>query len=147
VCWCYVAELAVGDVVSECRMQPALWYHITNSQSRYITPTRLKSTQYSLHNNAPGSRKLLKMDVLTSKTCWAVNWHNKACVNKLVYLYSNKNAQYVHKKWLYLTLYCSLQDTSSAVITPRSYACIQESSSHPQPLSTTSLTLVPASFV
>ena len=64
-------------------------YHITNSQSRYITPTLLKSAQYSLHNNAPSSRKLLKMDVLTSETYWAVNWHNKASVIKLIYLYSN----------------------------------------------------------
>jgi len=48
-----------------------------------------KSAQYSLHNNAPSSRKVLKMDVLTSETCWAVNWHNKASVIKLVYLYSN----------------------------------------------------------
>jgi len=70
-------------------VQPALVYHITNSQSRYITPTRLKSAQYSLHNKAPSSRKLLKMDVLTSETYWAVNWHNKASVIKLVYLYSN----------------------------------------------------------
>jgi len=31
-CRCYVAGLAVGDVVSECRLQPALGYHITNSQ-------------------------------------------------------------------------------------------------------------------
>jgi len=69
-------------------VQPALGYHITNSQSRYITPTRLKSAQYSLHNNAPSSRMLLKMDVLTSETCWAVKWHNKASVIKLVYLYS-----------------------------------------------------------
>jgi len=45
--------------------------------------------QVSLHNNATSSRKLLKMDVLTSETCWAVNWHNKASVIKLVYLYSN----------------------------------------------------------
>jgi len=29
------------------------------------------------------------MDVLTSERCWAVNWHNKASVIKLVYLYSN----------------------------------------------------------
>ena len=50
-------------------VQPALEYHITNSQSRYITPTRLKPAQYSLHNNAPSSSKLLKMDVLTSETC------------------------------------------------------------------------------
>jgi len=70
-------------------VQPALGYHITNSQSRYITPARLKSAQYSLHNNAPSSRNLLKMDVLTSEKCWAVNWHNKASVIKLVYLYSN----------------------------------------------------------
>ena len=70
-------------------VQPALGYHITNSQSRYTTPTHLKSAQYSLHNNATSSRKLLKMDVLTSETCWAVNWHNKASVIKLVYLYSN----------------------------------------------------------
>jgi len=85
--WCYVAGLAVGDVVSECRL--ALRYHITNSQSRYITPTHLMSAQYNLRNNTPSSRKLLKMDVLTSETCWAVNWHNKASVIKLVYLYSN----------------------------------------------------------
>ena len=43
-CWCYVAGLSFGDVVSECRLnQPALGYHITNRQSRYITPARLKS--------------------------------------------------------------------------------------------------------
>ena len=50
-------------------VQPALGYHITNRQSRYVTPTRLKSAHYSLHNNATSSRKLLKMDVLTSETC------------------------------------------------------------------------------
>ena len=77
-CWCYVAGLSVGDVVSECRLnQQTIPLHNTN------TP------QVSLHNNAPSSFKLLKMDVLTSETCWAVNWHNKASVIKLVYLYSN----------------------------------------------------------
>ena len=105
-CWCYVAGLSVGDVVSECRLwfslhsdttsptanpfiqisgwtssssaciriphhqqpiplfkyqaepsvvvQPALGYHITNRQSRYITPARLKSaytTQQVLANS------------------------------------------------------------------------------------------------
>jgi len=50
-------------------VQPTLGYHITNSQPHYITPTRLKSAQYSLHNNATSSRKPLKMDVLTSETC------------------------------------------------------------------------------
>jgi len=80
-CWWCGIRVQVEPLSSE--------YHITNSQSRYITPKRLKSAQYSLHNNAPSSRKLLKMDVLTSETCWAVNWHNKASVIKLVYLYSN----------------------------------------------------------
>ena len=45
-CWCYVAGLSVGDVISECRLNhytTALGYHITNRQSRYITPARLKS--------------------------------------------------------------------------------------------------------
>ena len=70
-------------------VQPELGYHITNSQSSHITPTRLKSAQYSLHNKAPSSCKLLKMDVLTSETFWAVNWHNKTSVIKLIYLYSN----------------------------------------------------------
>ena len=53
-CWCYVAGLSVGDVVSEYRLnqwsvvvQPTLRYHITNRQSRYITPARLKSGTYS----------------------------------------------------------------------------------------------------
>ena len=114
-CWCYVVGLAVGDVVSECRVvvQPALGYHITNSQSCYITPTRLKSAHYSLHNNTPSSRKHLRMDVLTSETCWAVNWHNKASVIKLVYLYSNTKCL-VHKwnlfvsqlKKIHLLKYC-----------------------------------------
>jgi len=97
-CWWFgirVQAVAVGDVVSECRLnhhvvvQPALRYHTTNNHSRCIKPTHLKSAQHSLHNNAESSRKLLRMDVLTSETCWAVNWHNKASVIKLVYLYSN----------------------------------------------------------
>jgi len=87
--WCGIRVQAEPLLSGTVVVQPALGYHITNSQSCYITPTRLKSAQYSLHNNAPSSHKLLKMDVLTSETCWAVNWHNKASVIKLVYLYSN----------------------------------------------------------
>jgi len=81
----YLVRYCVGCIVltwgwttTRVVVQAALGYHITNSQSRYITPTRLKSAQYSLHNNAPSSHKLLKMDVLTSETCWAVNWHSKS---------------------------------------------------------------------
>ena len=84
LCRLYCADLKRVGVI-----QPALGYHITNSQSRYITPTRLKSAQYSLHNNAQSSRNILKMDVLKSETCWAVNLHNKTSVIKLIYLYLN----------------------------------------------------------
>ena len=62
---CQFTAQHVSDVV----VQPELGYHITNSPSRYIKPTRLKSAQYSRHNNAPSSRKLLKMDVLTPGIC------------------------------------------------------------------------------
>jgi len=55
--------------VSSVVVQPTLGYHITNNHTRCITPAHLKSAQYSLHNNAQSSRKLLKMDVLTSETC------------------------------------------------------------------------------
>ena len=87
--WCGIRVQAVVVV------QPVLGYHITNRQSRYITPTRLKSAQYSLHNKAPSSRKLLKMDVLTSETCWAVD--NKASVIRLVNLYSNNARSNTHE--------------------------------------------------
>jgi len=83
-CWCYVARLSVGDVVSECRLN-----HYTRIPHHQQTiPLHNTSTpQVSLHNNALNSRKLLKMDILTSETCWAVD--NKANVIQLVNLYSN----------------------------------------------------------
>ena len=76
-------------------------YHITNSQPRYITPTRLMSAQYSLHNNAPSSRKLLKMDVLTSETCWAVNWHKSKCHQGglPLFKYQDDARSNTHRKW------------------------------------------------
>ena len=95
-------------------VQPTLRYHITNNHSHCITPTHLKSAQYSLHNNAESSRKLLKMDVLTSETYWAVNWHNKASVIKLVYLYSKFcfSVSYV----LYLQLREAIENANSGNI-------------------------------
>jgi len=73
-CWCYVAGLSVGDVVSECRLN-----HCTRiPHHQQTTPLHNTSTpQVSLHNTT-SNRKLLKTDVLTSETCWAVN--NKANV-------------------------------------------------------------------
>ena len=38
-----------------------------------VTPTHIEPEQYNPWNNSTKSRKLLRMDVLTSETCWAVN--------------------------------------------------------------------------
>jgi len=38
-----------------------------------VTPTHIAPEQYNTWNKSTVSRKLLKMDVLTFKTCWAVN--------------------------------------------------------------------------
>jgi len=85
-CWCYVAGLSVGDEVSECRLNHYSACTRIPHHQQTIPLHNTSTPQVSLHN-APSSRKLLKMDVLTSETCWAV--HNKASVIKLVYLYSN----------------------------------------------------------
>jgi len=91
VCYCVGCIVLTWGVLVLCSGNGCWWCGIWVQAEplRYITPTRLKSAQYSLHNNTPSSRKLLKMDVLTSETCWAVNWHSKASVIKLVYLYSH----------------------------------------------------------
>jgi len=74
-CWCYVARLSVGDVVSECRLN-----HYTQipHHQQTIPLHNTNTPQVSLHNNTTNSRKLLKMEVLTSETCWAVD--NKGSV-------------------------------------------------------------------
>ena len=38
-----------------------------------VTPTHIEPEQYNTWNKSTISRELLKMDVLTFKTCWAVN--------------------------------------------------------------------------
>jgi len=38
-----------------------------------VTPTHVVPEQYNPWNNSTNSRKLLRMDVLTSETCWALN--------------------------------------------------------------------------
>jgi hypothetical protein len=62
-----------GGVVSLCRLK-----------------LRIEPEQYNTRNKSKISRKLLKMNVLTFESCWAVNNEIKNQVdNKLVYLYSN----------------------------------------------------------
>jgi len=80
-CWCYVAGLAVGDVVSECRLNHYWPVHCGPWGFRGLWPLGTRGLYPPC--SAPNSRKLLKMDVLTSETCWAVNWRNKASVIKV----------------------------------------------------------------
>jgi hypothetical protein len=41
--------------------------------SHTVTPTHIEPEQYNTWNKSTISRKLLRMDVLTFETCWAVN--------------------------------------------------------------------------
>jgi hypothetical protein len=63
-------------VVSLCRLKQCFSLHkdTTPPQPNHtITPTHIEPEQYNPRNKSTISHKLLKMDVLTSKTCWAVN--------------------------------------------------------------------------
>jgi len=53
-----------------CGLAGVVWYPDSGWST---TPTRIVPEQYNLWNNSKISRKLLKMDVLTSETCWAFN--------------------------------------------------------------------------
>jgi len=88
------------------------------------TESRLNSAQYSVHNNAPSSRKLLKMDVLTSETCWAVNWHNKTSVIKLVYLYSNIFFLYLFIPILYMFRATKYSSPGESIVSIRTLVCV-----------------------
>jgi len=59
-----------GGVVSVCRLQPVYGYHTTTAK-----PQRNTSNQSNTTNEITQQiiRKLLRMDVLTSETCWALN--------------------------------------------------------------------------
>ena len=87
-----VLVLCSGIVCWWCgiRVQAEPAYTLIPHHQQPIPLHNTSTPQVSLHNNAPSSLKLLKMDVLTSEICWAVNWDNKASVIKLVYLYSKK---------------------------------------------------------
>jgi len=74
VCWCYAAGLSVGDVVSKC--SGSAYTQIPHHQQ--TIPLHNTSTPQVCLHNATNCRRLLKMDVLTSETCWAVD--NKASV-------------------------------------------------------------------
>ena len=61
---------------SFCRLQPANEHHLTQR-------TENKTTDVEIHQH---SRRLLKMDILMSETCWAHNkWNKVASYIKLVF--------------------------------------------------------------
>ena len=65
-----------GGVVPLCRLKHCLNLHkdTTPPQPNHtVTPTHTEPEQYNTWNKSTISRKLLKMDVLTFETCWAVN--------------------------------------------------------------------------
>jgi hypothetical protein len=65
-----------GGVVSLCRLKHCFILHkvTTPPQPNHtVTPTHIEPEQYNPCNKSIIIRKLLKMDVLTFETCWAVN--------------------------------------------------------------------------
>ena len=63
-------------LASLCRLKHCFSLHkdTTPPQSNHtVTPTHIEPEQYSTWNKSTISLKLLKMDVLTFETCWAVN--------------------------------------------------------------------------
>ena len=64
-----------GGVVSLCRLKHfSLHKDTTPPQPNHtVTPTHIEPEQYNTWNKSTARRKLLKMDVLTFETCWAVN--------------------------------------------------------------------------
>ena len=57
------------------------------AEALVLQPTHIKPEQYNTRDKSTISRKLLKMDVLTFKTCRIVNSEIASDI-KLVYLYS-----------------------------------------------------------
>jgi len=63
VCWCYGVKHSFSLHKDTTPPQP----------NHTVTPTHIEPEQYKTWNKSTISRKLLKMDVLTFETCWAVN--------------------------------------------------------------------------
>jgi len=79
---CFIISLFTAQHVSNvpyvslCRPKFCFSLHkdTTPPQPNHtVTPTHIEPEQYNTWNNSTIGRKLLKMDVLTFETCWAVN--------------------------------------------------------------------------
>jgi hypothetical protein len=65
-----------GGAVSLCRLKQCFSLHKDTTPpqpSHTVTPTHIEPEQFDTWNKSTIIRKLLKMDVLTFETCWAVN--------------------------------------------------------------------------
>ena len=77
LCWCYVAVwlgwCGIRMQAETLVLQPAYGYHTT--QTKPQRNTNIHQTRAIQQHKIPQqiSRKLLRMDVLTSETCWELN--------------------------------------------------------------------------
>jgi len=70
-------------LVLRCFFAVVVWYPYVDwslhtdttppQRNHNVTPTHIEPEQYNPWNNSTNGRKLLRMDVLTSETCWALN--------------------------------------------------------------------------
>ena len=74
LCWWITTSVVLFSV--RCRLQPAKRTppNISRNKSSNSQRTENKTTDVVIHQH---SRKLLKMDILMSETCWALNKWNK----------------------------------------------------------------------
>ena len=81
---CVGAFFAAGiSWCSFCRLQPATWANTSRNKSSNTQRTENKTTDVVIQQH---SRKLLKMDILISETCWAhKKWNKIASDIKLVF--------------------------------------------------------------
>ena len=89
-------------VVSVCRLKPAYGYHTTTAKPQRNKHTSNQSnTTHEITQQI--SRKLLRMDVLTSKTCWALN---KEIIKQVISSWSffNQQIQFSTVTWLWMFL-------------------------------------------
>ena len=73
---CFLVWFGWCGVVSLCRLKQCSSLHMVTTPpqpNHTVTPTHIEPEQYNTWNKSTVSRKLLKMDVLTYETCWAVN--------------------------------------------------------------------------
>jgi len=72
-----------------------------------VTPTHIEPEQFNTWNKSTRSRKLLRMDVLTFVTCWAVNSEIIKQVTSSLFVFIQLNMKFCFQHYQ-VTIFCVL---------------------------------------